>query len=103
MDPEAIADACRDILDLPLETRLATAVRRVADLYPDLVDPARERWIFTKAGGIVGKINFLHANMSEYLLLFGAPVATYGFSGRYNRVQIQKYVLAGRYSKRAIW
>lgn len=98
MDPEAIADACRDLLDLPLEARLAAAVYRVAELYPDLVDPTRQRWIFTKAGGIVGKINFLHASMNEYLLLFGAPVATYGFSGRYKRVQIQKFVLAGRYT-----
>lgn len=98
MDPEAIADACRDVLDLPLEERLRAAVLRVADLYPDLVDPGRERWIFTKAGGIVGKINFLHASLGEYLLLFGAPVATYGFSGRYNHVEISKVVLAGRYT-----
>ena len=100
LDPNAIAEACQDVLDLPLESgeRLSAAVDRVAGLYPELIDPSRERWIFTKAGGIVGKINFLYASMNEYLLLFGAPVATYGFSGRYNRVAISKFILAGRYT-----
>jgi hypothetical protein len=100
LDPHLIADVCRDLVDLPLESgeRLTAAVARVADLYPELIDPARERWIFTKAGGICGKVNFLYASMNEYLLLFGAPVATYGFSGRYNHVEIQKVVLAGRYT-----
>lgn len=100
LDPYAIAEACQGILDLPLESgeRLTAAVGRVAELYPDHVDPSRERWIFTKAGGICGKVSFLHASMHEYLLLFGAPVATYGFSGRHNHVAIQKFVLAGRYT-----
>lgn len=100
MDPHAIADACQDVLDLPLVSgeRLTAAIDRVAASYPDLVDPGRQRWIFTKAGGICGKITFLHASMNEYLLLFGAPVATYGFSGRYRHVEIQKFILAGRYT-----
>lgn len=100
LDPHVIADSCRDVLDLPLDSgeRLDAAVDRVAERYPGLIDPSRRRWIFTKAGGIVGKICFLYAGLNEYLLLFGAPVATYGFSGRYKHVEISKFVLAGRYT-----
>lgn len=100
LDPFAIADACQSVLKLPLESgaRLDAAVAKVAELYPEHIDPGRQRWIFTKAGGICGKVSFLHASMNEYLLLFGAPVATYGFSGRYDHVAIQKFILAGRYT-----
>ena len=100
LDPYAIADCCQGIVDLPMESgaRLDAAIAQIADLYPKHVDAQRQRWIFTKAGGICGKVSFLHASMNEYLLLFGAPVATYGFSGRYNHVAIQKIILAGRYA-----
>lgn len=100
LDPRAIAEVCRGVIDRPLETgaRLDAAVGRVAELYPDLIDPVMHRWIFTRAGGICGKVSFLYASMNEYLLLFGAPVATHGFSGRYHHVAIHKVVLAGRYA-----
>ena len=100
LDPHEIAEACRDTVTLPLESgeRLTAAVDRLAETYPGLIDPNRQRWIFTKAGGIVGKVSFLYASLNEYLLLFGAPVGTAGFSGRYNRIEIYKFILAGRYS-----
>jgi sigma non-opioid intracellular receptor len=100
LDPHVIAEACRDVIDLPLASgeRLDAAKTRLAQTYPDLIDPDRERWIFTKAGGIVGKVSFLYASINEYLLMFGAPVATQGFSGRYNHIDIHKFILAGRYS-----
>jgi sigma non-opioid intracellular receptor len=100
MDPHDIAEACRDTVQLPLESgeRLTAAVARLAETYPGLVEPGRQRWIFTKAGGIVGKVSFLYASLNEYLLLFGAPVGTAGFSGRYNHIDIHKFILAGEYS-----
>ena len=34
---------------------------------------------------------------SEYLLIFGSPAATDGFTGRYNYMDLYKVILAGQY------
>jgi hypothetical protein len=48
----------------------------------------------SKAGGILGKVRFLYFSPREYIVLFGSPTGTQGFSGRYKRVQIHKFLMA---------
>lgn len=98
-DPETLASICGEVLDAPLETgeRFDALIEKLSATYPDLIENRRRRWIATKAGGILGKISFLHMGLSEYLLIFGSPAATDGYTGRYNFVDVYKVVLAGRY------
>jgi len=53
---------------------------------PELAMPGR--WVGSNAGGILGKVRFLYFSPREYIVLFGSPTGTQGFSGRDKRVQI---------------
>jgi sigma non-opioid intracellular receptor len=99
IDPTVLAEESAGVLDLPLETgeRFAALIERLAAVYPGIIENRPPRWMMSKAGGILGKISFLYMNATEYLLIFGSPAATNGFTGRYNHVDIHKVVLAGRY------
>ena len=44
--------------------------------------------------GAIGVMTLLHAFFSEYLIIFGTPIGTEGFSGRY-RMEIHDFVLSG--------
>ena len=50
----------------------------------------------SKAGGILGKVRFLYFSPREYVVLFGSPTGTQGFSGRYKHVEIHKFLIAGQ-------
>ena len=100
IDPEVLARECQDVLDIPLGTgeRFSVLIERLSRVYPDLIDNRRRRWIGSKAGGILGKVTFLHMGFMEYLLIFGAPAGTQGFTGRYSYMELYKVILAGRYT-----
>ena len=66
------------------------------EAYPELIDRSPGRWVGSLAGGVLGKVRFLYFSPREYLVLFGSPTGTQGFSGRYKHVDIHKYLLAGR-------
>ena len=66
------------------------------EAYPELIDRSPGRWVGSLAGGVLGKVRFLYFSPREYLVLFGSPTGTEGFSGRYKHVDIHKYLLAGR-------
>jgi C-8 sterol isomerase len=68
----------------------------IADLvkaYPGHIE-TRQNWFFSMAAGAVGIMTVLHGSLSEYLLVFGTPVGTEGFSGRYH-LEIYDFLLAG--------
>jgi C-8 sterol isomerase len=46
------------------------------------------------AAGAVGIMTILHGSLSEYLLIFGSPIGTEGYSGRY-WLEIYDFLLAG--------
>ncbi len=68
----------------------------LAEAYPGLIDGAPGNWVGSKAGGILGKVHFLYFSPREYVVIFGSPTGTQGFSGRYQRVEIHKFLLAGQ-------
>ncbi len=98
IDPDSLHTIAKQVVGLPLdEGELITrAIHLLADEYPDLVDPTPGRWVGSKAGGILGKVRFLYFSPREYMVIFGSPTGTQGFSGRYKRVEIHKYLMAGR-------
>jgi len=70
-------------------------VEEAAKAYPAHVDGSlKRRWLFSLTSGATGVMTLLHASFSEYLIIFGTPIGTEGFSGRY-RMEIHDFVLSG--------
>jgi sigma non-opioid intracellular receptor len=98
IDPGVLLKVAQDVVGLPLEDGelLTRATQLLAGEYPDLIDPTPGRWVGSKAGGILGKVRFLYFSPREYIVIFGSPTGTQGFSGRYKHAQIHKFLLAGQ-------
>jgi hypothetical protein len=97
IDPNDLHEIAAQVVGLHLDPGelIARATELLATKYPDLIDVGG-RWVGNKAGGILGKVRFLYFTPREYVVIFGSPSGTQGFSGRYRRVEIHKYLLAGR-------
>jgi sigma non-opioid intracellular receptor len=98
IDPDVLHGVAEQVVGLPLDggELIDRAIGLLADEYPGLIDPAPGRWVGSKAGGILGKVRFLYFSPREYIVIFGSPTGTQGFSGRYKHVDIHKFLLAGR-------
>lgn len=98
IDPDALHAIAQQVAGLQLDSGELTtrAVELLAAEYPDLIDPGPGRWVGSKAGGILGKVRFLYFSPREYIVIFGSPTGTQGFSGRYKRVDIHKFLIAGQ-------
>lgn len=98
IDPLVLAAIAKEVVgqNLPVGETIARTTQLLATAYPDLIDPAPGRWVGSKAGGILGKVRFLYFSPREYVVLFGSPTGTQGFSGRYKRVEIHKFLIAGQ-------
>ena len=99
-DPDVLAELCGEIIEQPLESgELFTGlIEKLSNTYPDLLENKERRWIGTRAGGILGRISFLRVGLREYLLIFGSPCGTSGFTGRCNFMDLYKVILAGEYT-----
>ena len=70
-------------------------VEEVARAYPAHVNGSpQRRCLFSLTSGATGVMTLLHASFSEYLIIFGTPIGTEGFSGRY-RMEIHDFVMSG--------
>lgn len=78
---------------LPCEEACRVVVEELVRAYPTHVD-ANQEWIFNIAAGATGIMKVLHGSLSEYLIIFGTPVGTEAFSGRY-RLDIHDFVICG--------
>jgi hypothetical protein len=98
IDPDVLHTVAKEVAGLPLVggQLITRATELLADAYPDLIDPAPGRWVGSKAGGILGKVRFLYFSPREYIVIFGSPTGTQGFSGRYKHVDVHKFLMAGR-------
>lgn len=90
---EDLLAIARKAVGLAHAEMVRVVAEELARAYPGHVE-TRERWIFSLAGGATGIMTILHGSLSEYVLIFGTPVGTEGFSGRY-RIDIDDFVLAG--------
>ncbi|MGA5463350.1 isomerase [Mycobacterium sp. NPDC050041] len=98
IDPDVLARVAKQVTGTPLAG--GELIRRTTELlaaeYPDLIDTGGGRWVASRAGGVLGKVRFLYFSPKEYIVLFGSPTGTVGFSGRYKRVEIHKFLIAGQ-------
>lgn len=98
IDPEFLTQVCKEVLDLPVENgeMFSTIIKKISNEYPKIVDKKQRRWIGSRAGGVLGKLTFLYISLTEYLIIFGCPAGTQGFSGRYNFMEIWDFFLSGK-------
>lgn len=98
IDPDVLHTVATQVVGTPLDGGELTtrATELLSAAYPDLIDPSPGRWVGSKAGGILGKVRFLYFSPREYVVIFGSPTGTQGFSGRYKHVDIHKFLIAGR-------
>jgi len=92
-DPADLLAASRLGVGLPFDAMCQAVTAELVRRYPGHVDPA-PRWVFNLAGGTTGSMGILHASLTEYVLLFGTPIGTEGYSGRF-LLEIHDFVMAG--------
>ena len=98
IDPEVLQRVVNEAVGsgLASDELISYTIKLLAAAYPNLIDPTPGRWVASTAGGILGKVRFLYFSPREYVVIFGTPTGTQGFSGRYRRVDIDKFLLAGQ-------
>jgi hypothetical protein len=94
--PDALHEIARKYVGVPHDAMVQGVTDDLARAYPGHVETQRQ-WLFSLAGGCVGVMTVLHASLSEYVLLFGAPVGAGGFSGRY-WMDVYDFLLSGELS-----
>jgi C-8 sterol isomerase len=92
-DPEHLHLVARNRAGLPHEEMTVAIIADLAKAYPGHIE-TRQNWLLSIAGGAMGIMTILHGSLSEYVLIFGSPIGTEGFSGRY-RLDIYDFMLAG--------
>lgn len=92
-DPDKLRTIALEAVGLPHKQMVQTIIDKLAHAYPGHIE-TKQRWIFSLTAGATGVMTILHASLSEYVLIFGTPIGTEGFSGRYH-FEIYDWVLAG--------
>jgi C-8 sterol isomerase len=95
-NPDHLHEVARRHVGLPHEKMVQGITDELVRVYPGHVE-TKPVWIFNLAGGYVGVMAILHASLSEYVLLFGAPIGAQGFSGRY-LMDVYDFMLEGELS-----
>jgi C-8 sterol isomerase len=80
-DPAELQQVVQKYQDLPLQEAFTAIHKELLSQHPKMMD--KYRFIFNAAGGVLGQVAILYASPQEYLIFFGSPISTGGFSGRY--------------------
>lgn len=83
-EPGILQQVAKDVIskNLPIEDLVTTIVTELGKRYPNHINTS-PAWVFNNAGGAMGAMCFLHASLTEYLMIFGTPLGTEGHSGRF--------------------
>ncbi len=76
---------------------VAAAQDALHDAWPELIEAAPAgTWWFNSVGGSLASIQVLWCSPHEYVALWGSPVPTDGFSGRYDKLDVWDVMITGR-------
>jgi len=92
-DPDVLHEIAKEAVGLPFDEMVRKVVTDLDAAYPGHID-TDPTWAFSIWGGSTGHIGLLHASLSEYVLIYGTPIGTMGFSGRY-LLEIHDFVISG--------
>ena len=92
-DPKHLLAVARNHIGSAHEEMIDAIIADLAKAYPGHIE-TRQNWFLSICGGAMGIMTVLHGSLSEYVLIFGSPIGTEGFSGRY-RLNIYDVMLAG--------
>lgn len=83
-DPEVLHKVGHEtaLMNITATEKIRRITSELAKIYPDHID-THEEWIFNVAGGAMGQMTLLHCSITEYVIIFGTPIGTEGFSGRF--------------------
>jgi len=90
---EQLQEIAGKVKGLPREEMARRLMEELSRAYPGHV-ATEENWVFNIAAGSTGIMNVLHGSLSEYVILFGTPIGTEAYSGRY-ALEIHDWVLSG--------
>jgi hypothetical protein len=93
-DPDILQDICKRNLDLPLEDKFEAITDELDKRYPNRIR-RKKRWIFNISGGSMGMLTIMYASLTEYLVIFGTPIGSEGYSGRYCWSHVYDIMLDG--------
>jgi C-8 sterol isomerase len=96
-DVETLHQITKKGVGLPAEKMFEIVQNELIARYGDHIAPDR-RWIFNVAGGAMGQLTVLFCSLHEYLIFFGTPIGTNGFSGRYAGMDVYDFMMDGTMS-----
>lgn len=84
-EPEVLHTAAKRAVatGASLHDKVASIREELSSRYPGHIRPEPE-WVFNIAGGALGQMTILHASITEYVIVFGTPIGTEGYSGRFS-------------------
>lgn len=94
IDPEDIHQISLLGMGLPPEEGIARIHEALMAKYPGLIKENLD-WTFNFTGATMAQMTLLYASTSEYILIFGTPVGSDGFSGRYPGMTVWDCMFAG--------
>lgn len=93
-EPKELQKIVQGYIHLPLEKALPAIHKELMQRYPGkFLD--KYRFIFNDAGAALGQVAILYASKKEYIIFFGSPIATGGFSGRYPEADFYDIMISG--------
>ncbi len=92
-DPDSLCNIAKKGIGLPYEQMFETVRVELEQKYPGRIND-KIQWMFNNAGGCMYSVAILYASLTEYILIFGSPIGTYGHTGRHF-TEIYDFVIDG--------